>query len=113
MCDHYTYRKELINLRVFSAIENNDGTWRIECRCVIYRALHGKHPDWAKPTGDAVMGFNTKYYLLIEDNIKSMMKAIIKAEELESRYADIVRKCEDSGDWTDFPYKDNKIIFYK
>lgn len=100
-------------MRSFGAIENNDGTWRIECVCIIYRALHGKHPDWAKPTGDAITGFNTKYFLLIEDDIKSMMKAVTRAEELEAQYGDLVRNCENTGDWTDFPFKDKEIIYYK
>ena len=83
-------------------MENNDGTWRIECVCIIYRALHGMHPDWAKPTGDAS-----------EDGIKSMMKAVTRAEELETQYGELVRNCENTGDWTDFPFKDKEIIYYK
>lgn len=102
-----------MNMQTFNAVENNDGTWRIECRCVIYRALHGKHPDWAKPTGDAKTGYYTKYILLIEDEIKSMKTATDRANELENRYADMVRECEDTGDWHSFPFKDKEIISYR
>ena len=100
-------------MSVFNTIENGDGTWRIECRCVIYRALHGKHPDWARPTGDAATGYYTKYFLLIEDGFKSLMKAITRTEELENQYADIIRNCEDTGDWSKFPFADREIIYYK
>lgn len=99
-------------MRVFNVIENNDGTWHIECRCVIYRALHNKHPDWAKPIGDAITGFYTKYYLLIEDNFKTMLKAILRAEELENQYAALITECENTGNWGNFPFADNLIVYY-
>ena len=99
----------------FIVVSNNDmsGTYHIECRCVIYRAKYGKHPDWAKPEGDKDMGFNTKYFLLIEDNIQSESEAKKKAQYYEDKYADMIRKCEDTGNWDVFPFKNNEIVYYK
>jgi hypothetical protein len=99
--------------KAFYPVDNNDGTYRIECRCIIYRAMLGKHPDWAKPQGDAKDGFNTKYYLLIEDDIASLATAQKRADDLNHKYSDILTKCEDTGDWTTFPFTDRPIIFYK
>lgn len=97
----------------FYPADNNDGTYRIECRCIIYRAMLGKHPNWAKPQGNAKDGFYTKYYLLIEDNITSLATAQKQADDLNQKYSDILTKCEDTGDWTAFPFTDKPIIFYK
>ena len=97
----------------FYPVNNNDGTYRIECRCIIYRTLLGKHPDWAKPTGDATTGFNTKYFLLIEDNIPSKVDAQKKANELNAKYTDIIEICESTGNWSKFPFTNKPIIYYK
>lgn len=99
--------------KAFYPVDNNDGTYRIECRCIIYRAMLGKHPDWAKPQDDAKDGFNTKYYLLIEDDIVSLAAAQKQANNLNHKYSDILTKCEDTGNWTSFPFTDRPIIFYK
>lgn len=79
----------------FYPADNNDGTYRIECRCIIYRAMLGKHPNWAKPQGNAKDGFYTKYYLLIEDNITSLATAQKKVDDLNKkiqRYPDQMRR---------------------
>lgn len=62
---------------------------------------------------DAKDGFYTKYYLLIEDNITSLATAQKQADDLNQKYSDILNKCEDTGDWTAFPFTDKPIIFYK
>ena len=101
------------SFKAFYPVDNNDGTYRIECRCIIYRAMLSKHPDWAKPQGDAKDGFNTKYYLLIEDDIASLATAQKQADDLNHKYSGILNKCEDTGDWTTFPFTDRPIIFCK
>lgn len=58
-------------------------------------------------------GFNTKYYLLIADDIASLAAAQTQANDLNQKYGDILTKCEDTGDWTAFPFTDKPIIFYK
>lgn len=97
----------------FYPVNNQDGTYRIECKCTIYREMLNKHPDWAKPEGNAKDGFNTKYYLLIEDDIASLTIAQKQADDLNHKYSDILTKCENTGDWTTFPFTDKPIIFYK
>lgn len=97
----------------FYPVDNRDGTYRIECRCVIYRASLGKHPSWAKPEGDARLGYNTKYFLLIEDDIQTEADAIKKANEYEAKYGNILVQCEDTGDWRNFPFTNKLIVYYK
>lgn len=97
----------------FYVMNNSDGTYRIECKCIIYRALHGKHPDWAKPTGNERDGFNTKYFLLIDDYIKSEEEAKQAAEYLNNEYKELITRCEDTGNWEEFPFKENEIIYWK
>ena len=97
----------------FFIMDNNDGTYRIECKLIVYRNLHGKHPDFLKPEGNAKLGFNTKYFLLIEDNIADKSNAISKANKLNADYNKIITECENSGDWTKFPFKNSPIIYYK
>lgn len=97
----------------FYTAKNNDNTFRVECRLVVYREKLGKHPDFLKPTGDKATGYNTKYFLLIEDDISSESTANDIAAKYASSYDTLIEKCEESGDWTDFPFKDRAIIFYK
>lgn len=100
-------------MNTFRIMNNNDGTWHIECLCVIYRALFGKHPEWAKPEGDAVNGYNTKYFVMVEDNIVTEEEAKQKANVYENKYGKLIKECEDSGNWDKFPFKDNTIVYYK
>lgn len=97
----------------FYTVKNNDNTFRVECRLIVYREKFGKHPDFLKPTGDKATGYYTKYFLLIEDTIPSESAANDIAAKYASSYDALVKKCEDTGEWTDFPFKDCEIIFYK
>lgn len=97
----------------FFVIKNNDDTYRIECKLIVYRALHGKHPDFLKPEGDEQMGFNTKYFLLIKDDISNESEANLLAHELNTKYQTLITVCEDSGNWDNFPFKHCPIIYYK
>lgn len=100
-------------LSCFFIMPNPDNTFRIECRLVIYREEFGKHPDFLKPIGDAVTGYYTKYFLLIEDDILSKDLAEKACAKYDSLYAKLIENCENTGDWTDFPFKNNDIIYYK
>ena len=96
----------------FYPLDNGDGTWRVECRCIIYRELHGVHPDWAKPVGNAKEGYNTKYFLLVEDDL-SELSANEKAAEYNEMYGNLLTACENSGNWDDFPFTNRPIVYYK
>lgn len=98
----------------FFVMENqNENTYHIECRLIVYRAKLGKHPDFLKPTGNSVDGFNTKYFLLIEDDIASKTDADKRCDELERDYGEIIINAEDTGNWDKFPFKDKLIVYYK
>lgn len=97
----------------FRHLRNIDGTYRIECLLIVYRQKLGKHPDFLKPVGDNITGYYTKYFLSIEDNILSEEQAVRKANDYNKKYDSLIEKCEDTGDWSDFPFKDCEIIYYK
>lgn len=97
----------------FYARNNGDGTFGVECKIVVYRAKLGKHPDFLKPTGDEKDGFNTKYFLLVADDIPTLKDAETKALEFNQKYSKLQKECEDSGNWDNFPFKDAPIVYYK
>lgn len=98
----------------FYVIKNqNEDTYRIECRLVVYRAKLKQHPDFLHPTGDAKDGFYTKYYLLIKDDISSEQAADDSCDKLETDYRTIIETAEDTGDWSRFPFKNCQIVYYK
>lgn len=97
----------------FYARDNGDGTFGVECRVIVYRAKLGKHPDFLKPIGDEKFGFNTKYYLLVDDDIPTLEEATTKANEYNEKYGAMLTKCEDTCNWDEFPFKDALIVYYK
>lgn len=97
----------------FYARNNGDGTFGVECRVIVYRALLGKHPDFLKPEGNEKEGFNTKYYLLVADDIATLEEANQLAKEYNKKYSAIQNKCEKTGNWDEFPFKDALIVYYK
>lgn len=101
------------NKHFFVTENSGEGTYHIECRLVVYRAMLGKHPDFLHPTGDPVDGFYTKYYLLIEDNISSEITADEHCDKLEHDYGTIIENAEQTGNWDKFPFKDSAIVYYK
>lgn len=98
----------------FYAMKNPEGTYRIECMICIYREKFGKHPDFLKDLeGDAHTGFNTKYALLVRDDIDSEVSASALASDYNHQYDDLITSCEDTSDWKQFPFKDCEPIYYR
>ena len=100
----------------FTIIKNYDGsdTYRVECRIVIYREKLKCHPAFLEPyQGDKVMGFNTKFWLLIKDDISDKDKACRLCAKLNELYATIIQKAENTGNWAQFPFKDCTVTYYK
>lgn len=97
-----------------SAYSGKD-TYRIECRIVIYRQKFGKHPDFLKEYegNKHGEGYNTKFFLLIEDDISDENTAKAKVDKYNKDYADLISKCENSGEWGAFPFKSSVIVYYK
>ena len=97
----------------FFIMQNEDKTFRIECKIVIYRHLLQFHPNFVHPIGDDIDGFYTKYYFLIKDNISTKEEAKIETKQLNEMYKNIIEHAENTGDWEKFPFKNNTIIYYK
>lgn len=95
-------------------VNHDDKSYWIECRIVIYRHKFGKHPDFLKKyEGNARDGYNTKFFLLIEDNFKTENDAKAKAMIYSNKYDEIITKAENTGDWSAFPFRTNEIVYYK
>ncbi len=100
----------------FTVIKNYESqeTYRVECRIVIYREKLKRHPEFLEPyQGDRVNGFNTKFWLLIEDNIPDKDKAYRLCTRLNELYAAVIRKAENTGNWAQFPFKNCTVTYYK
>ena len=100
-------------MKSFRAVDNEDGTWSVRTIIVIYRQKFGKHPDFLQNMqGDAKIGYNTKYCLLIEDDL-TKEQAEKRADELYARYDALQSHCENTGDWRDWPFKDAVVCWAK
>jgi len=97
----------------FFHVAHYDKTYGIECQITVYRALLGKHPDFLKAYEGDRYGYNTKFYLLIEDCIEDEAAAEEKCQELNRKYSDLIIRCEETGNWDDFPFKDKEVVYYK
>ena len=98
----------------FQLVDNEDGTFRIECRFIVYRELFKKHPSWTYPTGDEKTGFYTKYYFLVEDDIMGNIPADAKIHFYRQEFDKLITEIENNpARWDEFPFKDRPIVYYK
>ena len=99
----------------FYITENNDKTWNIECRIIVYREILKEHPDFLKQyQGNAKNGYNTKFYLLIEENIPDKNIAQRLVDDYNQKYAAIIDQCESTGNWNNAEFlKTKPVIYYK
>lgn len=106
----------------FSAVNNNDGTFRIECLFIVYFEKFKHHPDWLvgdnaidgyhKPTPrDLREGVSTKFWILVEDNI--LPDAInARLASYRNKYDKLIPKLEnDDSRWNEFPFQNPKLHY--
>lgn len=99
----------------FTIVDNKDGTHRIECLFVVYRAKFGHHPDFLQVDEERGEreGFTTKYWFLVEDDL-SAEDAVKKLTEYQNKYDKLITELEDDDKrWNEFPFKDNAIVYSK
>ena len=90
----------------------HDDKYYISVSIVIYRNMLGKFPsflDWCETPRNASDGYPTKFGYLTEYTMLNKEDAERIAQELETKYSDIIRECENSGDWTKSPFDFNKM----
>ena len=88
-----------------------EGKYYIAVKIVIYREKHGRYPDflsWCETPDNKRDGYNTKFAFVTEEML-DYEDAKIRCEELEKAYAEKLRECENTGDWTDCPIDFHKL----
>ena len=99
----------------FSIIDNNDGTYHIECLFIVYRNKFGHHPDFLPQDEERGKreGFSTKFWFLIADNL-SKEQAEKRLVNYKYLYTKLITEIEDDDKrWNDFPFKDKPVIYSK
>lgn len=83
----------------------------IGVKIVIYRTLLGKYPDFLSfYERNSKDGYTTKFaYLIDEATQLSKNEAKKKCEELECEFSNVLRECENSGDWSKCPFDFSKM----
>jgi hypothetical protein len=88
------------------------GKYYISVAIVIYRALHGKYPDFlqgCETERNAREGYPTKFCYLTEEVMLEKKEAENKLAALEEKYGETLRECENSGDWSKSPFDFSKM----
>jgi hypothetical protein len=93
----------------FGAIDNMDGTFRIECEFTVYFAEFKHYPDWLgyKPTDeDLKFGVPTRFWFLVEDDLPPN-KVNDRLTFYRNKYDTLIPELEnDDTRWDEFPFKD-------
>lgn len=95
----------------FSAVDNMDGTFRIECEFTVYFEKFKHHPDWLSYKPDARTmkeGVSTRFWILVEDNILPD-KINARLTFYRNEYDNLIPELEnDDTRWNEFPFQDTK-----
>ena len=95
-----------------------NGKFRVECALVIYQAAGKPYPDFLDNIkGDPDEGYNTKFYIALTDDIDDAKKIITLVKKYRRKYDKLLTECENTGDWSKFPFDPNaddfEICYYK
>lgn len=99
----------------FFSVNNNDGTYHIECLFVVYRERFGHHPSFLPQDEERGKreGFSTKFWFLIKDDLTSA-EAETELEILNRIWSHKIHAIEnDDTLWDKFPFKNNTIVYSK
>ena len=93
------------------------GKYIVTVKIIIYRKLFGCYPDFLKDFETpraAKEGYDTKFWYLVPgaENL-SRDNADKLRQEYENKYAKLIETCENTGDWTKYPYKNATLIYHK
>lgn len=99
---------------MFAINKNMNGKYDIECSIFyLNEKFKDKYPDFLESyKGSNKWGYNTKFVLLVEKDL-DLDTALELVMDLDKKYSKLISKCYDTNDWSQFPFKDAEIIFYK
>lgn len=85
------------------------GRYYIAVKIVIYREKLGKYPDFLSGYNiKSTDGYSTKFAYLLAENLDFNIAEII-CSALETKYAAILRDCENSGNWNNCPFDFSRL----
>ena len=100
----------------FGVVDNMDGTFRIECRFMVYYSIFKRYPTWMNihPTAkDLHEGVSTKFWFLVEDDL-AKEDADRKVKEYHEKYDVLINTNENNPSrWDEFPFQDKPIVYSK
>lgn len=100
----------------------NQGKFIISLKIVIYRHKFGVYPDFLASFGtpDKIrFGYTTKFWYLCEDENGKVYENLTEEEAknivatLEEKYGAMIENCEETGDWSNYPFKNLDLIYHK
>ncbi len=96
----------------FFIIKHDDGTYGIECLLYIRKDKWGRYPAFITEQTKGKNGDCEKYYLLVKDCYTSFKEACINVDKLNQAYTEVIKKCEESGDWKRFPFRRAPLVYF-
>lgn len=93
----------------------SENKYMVTLDIIIYAEEFPKYPDFLK---DFENTGNTKFFFIIPELNKPLVNLDLEtAREKCNLYAheftDIITNCENTGDWSKFPWKNAELIYYK
>jgi len=94
-----------------------DDKYIVSVRIVIYRNHLGCYPDFLKEFENpkaARDGYSTKFWYVVPNATElSYEKACQLRDKYESEYKQCIDTCEETGDWSEYPWKEAELIYSK
>lgn len=97
----------------FSLVKHADGTYGIECLLIIRKDINGRYPQFIEEKIGKSTLVSERFYLLIKDCIKDFKDVCVAVDDLNGTYSEVIRKCEETGDWKRFPFKKCQMVYHK
>ena len=84
---------------------------------IIYRNKLGCYPDFLKDFENpkaAREGYDTKFWYVVPDATSlSYSDACKLRDKYETEYKKLIDTCEETGDWSEYPWRDAVLIYHK
>lgn len=94
-----------------------EGRYKVTFAIIIYRNKFGCYPDFLKgfDTPKAARdGYSTKFWYIVPDAVDlSYEDACELRDKCEKEYGELITNCENTGDWSNFPWKNAELIYSK
>lgn len=95
----------------------NKNRYIITVLIIIYRAEFGCYPEFLKSFDTpraAKEGYDTKFWFLVpEAENLTLSQARDLLDKYNNDYYDLIRNCENTSNWDDYPFKNAELIYHK